>query len=169
MKNQKKLAPLFLGLTLLLLFPYLIREKSKTVYQQEEHSHWQVISKNQNKNIMIRKANDNEVSWAQRGPASKKQMLPMKKNFFALRDIDDGHPHWQHKLGKHLTKFQPEGTQIYLYKKKAFLFPYKNKKVPAAEVIVKYLLPQNKKRSFVAIVDLDTGKVLQTFFQTIQN
>ncbi|MBK27093.1 MAG: hypothetical protein CME70_24025 [Halobacteriovorax sp.] len=109
-----------------------------------------------------------------RAPASK---LPMRGGRFIegagaskyvspteeLEFINKVNPKWKELLGRKLTRFLPEGTEVIVKKEKSLIYINKGKGQYREQVLVSYKLADGRTSSHRAMVDSSSGKVLFNF------
>lgn len=89
---------------------------------------------------------------------SKLEKLPM---------LNTVNPEWQEHLGHELVRFHPQDTKVLIKKEESLIKVQNSKGLFTERVIISYLKGDHPVSSFRALIDSESGKVLETWDRTI--
>lgn len=93
-------------------------------------------------------------------PEHQEETTPLKMK----NQID---PNWESNLTKELLRFHQDDTKVFLKKDASLIKLQKNEGVYLEQVAITYLLPNGSQNSFNALVDSQSGKIVETWGSTI--
>jgi hypothetical protein len=88
-------------------------------------------------------------------------------SFKKLTMINTENPNWKTLLGNDLLRFQREDTKVIIKEELPIIKVMDGKGQYLEQVIITYLLNNGDRNSFRALVDSETGLVLETWDRTI--
>lgn len=77
-------------------------------------------------------------------------------------------PHWKENLGMELVRFHSSDTKVLIKKEESLIRIQNGKGLFTERVVVSYLNGDNPISSFKALIDSDSGKIIETWDNTIQ-
>jgi hypothetical protein len=167
---------------------------AKKPQEKQPHSNWQTFVKKGKKDISSHKTTSDEIKKeklktkdSKRKPASLGKKSLEKKNSFkrqnrlligekqeffsnqenSLEILNQYNKAWKSNLGHKLMRFQEADTKVFIRPLESLLQVKKGKGLLVEKVIIQFKLPSGKRSSFNALVDSESGKVLQTWNRTI--
>jgi hypothetical protein len=187
---MKKYILFFLSVTIAFGINLYIKKNKYSIGKQNSPE-WKTYEKIDNKIIATHKTTDEELIEANKTAKSNKMRSPSSINSdqykgFKTRnnrvlmgqivnsheDLDlemtnDINPDWKEMMGNNLLKFQPEGTKILVKEEKPVIQIDEGKGKYLEQVLITYLKKDGSQSSFKALIDSETGAIVQTWDRTI--
>lgn len=81
--------------------------------------------------------------------------------------INHFNPEWKDMLGEYLLKFQEVDTKVFIQRQRGLIKLEESGARLVEEVLVNYLRPQGGQSSFKALIDSQSGEIIQTWNKTV--